>query len=473
MAHRASTTAPGRSRGARRPERQLASPGAEHLWSPRPTAWCPCAGVSPLCWRAWTVSRWSWQDDDWLYMDGTHDLGLFAYLFQDYNGHLMPGGFLVSWVVTKVAPLEFWVPVVLVSAASGVLVLVWARTLARLVGEHAVVLAPLALLSLTPLLIRPTVWWASALQALPLQFFLALMIGLAARVDVSPAGGTPGGSRAVPGSAAVLAEVAPRPGPRHRRPRPHGSRRPPRPGCVGAPPVTCGPLHWWPWLTSLFSWPSRPASLRPTPWRSIPRASLSMTAPSSLLVASARCSYARPYSADPGGPCPRTPTPGSTSRPGCRWSSGSLPSPGPSTSRPGSRGLALVGAWLTYLVAAWGLILFSSRFLLSGQATSTTERFHADGFAVSVVLLTLALSGPAGSSSARWAPGTPGDRAPGRVSCLADDQQCLARAAYRHLLRQAVGLRRQRLLRRLRTDVTLETAAPASVLPASGWSMHG
>jgi hypothetical protein len=109
-------------------------------------------------------------------MADTRTMSLPEYLFQDYNGHLMPAGFLVSWVVTKLVPLEFWLPVVLVASGATVGVWLWGRALVALAGERLVLLAPLALLALSPLLVRPTIWWASALQVVPLQISLALSV---------------------------------------------------------------------------------------------------------------------------------------------------------------------------------------------------------------------------------------------------------------------------------------------------------
>ena len=139
-----------------------------------------------LVWRGWTVTRWSWQDDDWVYLANASTMSLPDYLFQMYHGHLMPGEFLVMWVATRVAPLDHTVPTLLTAVAAAGVVLLWARALARIAGERVWVLVPLALLALSPLLIRPTVWWASALQVLPLQACLAWGVLVAAAMARTP-----------------------------------------------------------------------------------------------------------------------------------------------------------------------------------------------------------------------------------------------------------------------------------------------
>lgn len=157
---------------------------------PRPAWSAYRVGVVVLCvlacaWRGWTTARWSWYADDWLYLADTRTMSFGHYLVQDYNGHLMPAGFLVSWVATKLAPLELWVPVVVVASGAALSVWLWGRALVAVAGERLLLLAPLALLAFSPLTIRPTIWWASALQALPMQISLALVVLAAARLSAS------------------------------------------------------------------------------------------------------------------------------------------------------------------------------------------------------------------------------------------------------------------------------------------------
>lgn len=136
--------------------------------------------------RAWTTSRWSWTNDDWFYLHDAATMSFWSYLAQDYNGHLMPGGFLVSWIFTQIAPLNFWLPVVFVTVVSTASVLIWGVALGRLVGERMVTLAPLAIVSLSAIYLRPTVWWAAATQSLTMLFFMGWAVLLAERWNRSP-----------------------------------------------------------------------------------------------------------------------------------------------------------------------------------------------------------------------------------------------------------------------------------------------
>lgn len=150
-------------------------------------AWTPFRGavaallVVVLALRLWSASHWTWVDDDWIYMEQARAMPVGTYLFQNYNGHFMPGEFAISWVLTQVAPLNRGVAVWLTAVTSVLSVGTWALAFRELFGERLRLLLPLALLAASPLVLRPTIWWASAMQMLPLQFFTGLCVFLAAR----------------------------------------------------------------------------------------------------------------------------------------------------------------------------------------------------------------------------------------------------------------------------------------------------
>ncbi|WP_182526416.1 hypothetical protein [Nocardioides dongkuii] len=135
-----------------------------------------------LALRLWSVSRWSWMYDDWVYMQEARSMGFVDFLFQNYNGHLMPGEFLVVWVTTRVAPLSHIAVVILTALAATAATAVWAVALRELCGERLRTLVPLALIALTPLHLQGTIWWAAALQTIPLQATLAGCVYFAARL---------------------------------------------------------------------------------------------------------------------------------------------------------------------------------------------------------------------------------------------------------------------------------------------------
>ena len=132
-------------------------------------------------WRWWTISHWSWFADDWIYLDQTQSMGFLEYVFQGYNSHLMPGQFLLTWVLTEAAPLDYaWAALLLTLFAIGSLV-AWAAALREIFGERVQLLLPLSLIALSPMLLMPTVWWASGIQVLPLQLSMGLSVLFLAR----------------------------------------------------------------------------------------------------------------------------------------------------------------------------------------------------------------------------------------------------------------------------------------------------
>lgn len=114
-----------------------------------------------------------WDDLILVAKAGTEPLWSASYLFDDHDGHLMPGGFLLGGLLTHAAPLVWWPAaaslVLLQVLASGALL----RALHTILGWRPVLLVPLAFALFTPLGIPSFAWWAAGLNALPLQAALA------------------------------------------------------------------------------------------------------------------------------------------------------------------------------------------------------------------------------------------------------------------------------------------------------------
>lgn len=126
--------------------------------------------------RGWTVSQWSWFQDDWVYLQRTQELGFWDYLFQGYNSHLMPAIFLIVRVSTDLAPLDHTTTVVTTMLFAGTALVAWGLLLRELFGERLRILVVLAVIGLTPSLTAVSLWWAAALQIYPLQTFMALAL---------------------------------------------------------------------------------------------------------------------------------------------------------------------------------------------------------------------------------------------------------------------------------------------------------
>jgi len=129
-------------------------------------------GAGELLWFAVELLRgYFWQDDFvFLHLGGTVPLG--ELLLRGYNGHLQPGAFLLSWLVSHLAPLS-WpaavLPMLLMHGAA--LVLFW-LLMVRLFGERMAIVVPFVAVAFSPLTFGLSMWWAYALQLLPVQLAL-------------------------------------------------------------------------------------------------------------------------------------------------------------------------------------------------------------------------------------------------------------------------------------------------------------
>jgi hypothetical protein len=132
-------------------------------------------GAVPFLVHAWVALHGYFGQDDFVmtYRAGNADLLDPAYLFQDYNGHVTPGLFILAWFETAVAPLNYTVAVLPLLVMHGVALALFWRLLSRLFGYRWSTLPAFAVLAASPLLLYPTLWWAYAMQFLPLLVAMA------------------------------------------------------------------------------------------------------------------------------------------------------------------------------------------------------------------------------------------------------------------------------------------------------------
>lgn len=147
------------------------------------------AAVVPFVLHAWAALRGSLAQDDFVITYHAAKAGPFefGYFFQDYHGHLAPGGFLLADLLTAWAPLNFAVlmaPVLVMQAASSALL--W-TVLVRCFGRRWGILVPFTMFTTSTLLLVPTLWWAYAIQIAPV--LLATTAALHAHVRYLAGGG--------------------------------------------------------------------------------------------------------------------------------------------------------------------------------------------------------------------------------------------------------------------------------------------
>ena len=104
---------------------------------------------------------------------GTQGLLSPTYLFDDHDGHVMPGAFLVAGGITRLAPLSWIGPAVSLVVLQLLASLALLRALHVILGWRPVLLLPLTFALFTPLGVPAFAWWAAALNSLPMLAALA------------------------------------------------------------------------------------------------------------------------------------------------------------------------------------------------------------------------------------------------------------------------------------------------------------
>ncbi|MEE2855450.1 MAG: hypothetical protein VX424_22685 [Actinomycetota bacterium] len=114
-----------------------------------------------------------WDDLILIGKAGTHNLLAPSYLFDDHDGHVMPGAFLVAGIIIRLAPLNWTWPAVSLVVLQLLASLALLRALYVILGWRPVLLIPLTFALFTPLAVPGFAWWAAALNSLPMLAALA------------------------------------------------------------------------------------------------------------------------------------------------------------------------------------------------------------------------------------------------------------------------------------------------------------
>jgi hypothetical protein len=104
---------------------------------------------------------------------GTQGLLSPGYLFDDHDGHVMPGAFLVAGGITRLAPLNWIGPAISLVVLQLLASLALLRALHVILGWRPVLLLPLTFALFTPLSVPAFAWWAAGLNSLPMLAALA------------------------------------------------------------------------------------------------------------------------------------------------------------------------------------------------------------------------------------------------------------------------------------------------------------
>jgi hypothetical protein len=136
-----------------------------------PTAWLLIA-VHLLLTGSRLSRSWWWQDDLNLLAGAAGRALTPSLLLSDYNGHLIPGTWALAWVFDRLAPLQWWPAALVTLAIVAATDLMLLALLRRLFGTRPALLFPFAMYCSTSLVLTSTLWWAAALQWLPVSLSL-------------------------------------------------------------------------------------------------------------------------------------------------------------------------------------------------------------------------------------------------------------------------------------------------------------
>ncbi|MGH3847644.1 MAG: hypothetical protein ACRDS0_40450, partial [Pseudonocardiaceae bacterium] len=114
-----------------------------------------------------------WDDLILIGKAGTQDLLSPSYLFDDHDGHVMPGAYLVAGAITRLAPLNWTGPAISLTVLQLLASLALLRALHVILGWRPVLLVPLTFALFCPLGLAAFAWWAAALNSLPMLAVLA------------------------------------------------------------------------------------------------------------------------------------------------------------------------------------------------------------------------------------------------------------------------------------------------------------
>lgn len=135
-------------------------------------------GVAATALRSWVAFTGWFSVDDYAFYTSAFDSSLSAwdYAMTPYNGHLMPGAMAWVWATMHADPLGFSLVMVtcMVLQLAVNLAMLW--LLSSLFGWRPAILPIWAFFIFSPLSLPAGVWWAAALNQLPMQLFMLLAL---------------------------------------------------------------------------------------------------------------------------------------------------------------------------------------------------------------------------------------------------------------------------------------------------------
>jgi hypothetical protein len=138
--------------------------------------------AAQLVLRAWVMYGSWFTGDDFMFISrmvngGTPPLEA----IEPHGGHVMPAGLYLSWLSNEITPYDYNINATMLLIMQAVASLGLVFLLVRMFGARPGILPPLALYLFCMIGTPVAIWWAAAVNAIPLQ--IALFFGLAAHIE--------------------------------------------------------------------------------------------------------------------------------------------------------------------------------------------------------------------------------------------------------------------------------------------------
>jgi hypothetical protein len=142
----------------------------------RPVALAGVALVAAqLGWTAILLAHSYFRQDDFALLDGAVRAGFgWSYLMTPDQGHLMPVGLAIIWVLARVSLYNWLLASAVITVLVAAALLALLRALLTLFGARPGILVPLTLYLFAPLSVGTVAWLSAAVKILPLELALFL-----------------------------------------------------------------------------------------------------------------------------------------------------------------------------------------------------------------------------------------------------------------------------------------------------------
>lgn len=127
--------------------------------------------VAQLAYRAWASFGSYWEGDDLLFIEKVFAPGGTSpsVLLTGIAGHVMPGGLSLTWLVNRIAPYDYTAAAALLCLVQLLASVGFVRLLLVAFGRRWGIIPPLVLYLTSAFAVQSAVWWATGIQALPVQ----------------------------------------------------------------------------------------------------------------------------------------------------------------------------------------------------------------------------------------------------------------------------------------------------------------